>query len=151
MIMTNWRHVVLAGWILLFLGGCNLPAPVAENQVEQPQASTLTAKAVDALVLTQLAPTAIQVSTATVQTLETAIISPTAQATPTTPTPTLNPEIEFCTDKATFVEDVSVADGTNFSPGASFTKTWRLKNVGTCAWTPQYKLSFQGGDQLGGK
>ena len=61
MIMTNWRHVVLAGWILLFLGGCNLPAPVAENQVEQPQASTLTAKAVDALVLTQLAPTAIQV------------------------------------------------------------------------------------------
>ena len=49
------------------------------------------------------------------------------------------------------MEDVSVADGTNFSPGASFTKTWRLKNVGTCAWTPQYKLSFQGGDQLGGE
>ena len=29
-----------------------------------------------------------------------------------------------------FVADVTVPDGTIFSPGAAFTKTWRLKNAG---------------------
>ncbi|MCJ7513005.1 MAG: NBR1-Ig-like domain-containing protein [Anaerolineales bacterium] len=31
--------------------------------------------------------------------------------------------------------------------GASFTKTWRLKNVGTCTWTSGYELIFDSGDR----
>jgi len=38
-------------------------------------------------------------------------------------------------DRAQFISDVTVPDGTTFAPGATFTKTWRLKNSGTCTWT----------------
>lgn len=54
-----------------------------------------------------------------------------------------------CTDSAAFVADVTVPDGTTFGPGESFTKTWRIENTGTCAWTDQYQLVFASGDQLG--
>jgi hypothetical protein len=55
-----------------------------------------------------------------------------------------------CSDLATFFSDVTVPDGTEFSPGDTFVKTWRLKNIGTCPWTPNYKLAFQSGDKMGG-
>lgn len=53
-------------------------------------------------------------------------------------------------DKAQFIADVTVPDGTNFSPGASFTKTWRLSNVGTSTWTTAYSVVFYGGEQMDG-
>ena len=52
-------------------------------------------------------------------------------------------------DKAAFVADATVPDGTVFSPGAAFTKTWRLRNVGSCAWTTSYKLIYYSGEQMG--
>ncbi len=51
-------------------------------------------------------------------------------------------------DKASFVADVTVPDGTIFSPGAAFTKTWRLKNAGRCPWTTAYKFLFYSGEQM---
>jgi len=54
------------------------------------------------------------------------------------------------TDKAEFVADVTVPDGTVFAPGASFVKTWRLKNTGTSTWTPAYSLVFFSGNQMSG-
>ncbi len=53
-------------------------------------------------------------------------------------------------DRAQFIADVTVPDGTTFNPGAVFTKTWRLKNVGTCTWTTSYMLVFDSGDKMGG-
>lgn len=50
---------------------------------------------------------------------------------------------------AAFVADTTVPDGTTFKPGASFVKTWRLKNIGTCAWSKYYSLVFTGGSQMG--
>jgi hypothetical protein len=44
---------------------------------------------------------------------------------------------------------VTIPDGTTYSPGASFTKTWRLKNAGNCAWSG-YSLAFESGDQMNG-
>jgi len=35
-------------------------------------------------------------------------------------------------------------------PGETFTKTWRLKNVGACSWTPSYAVVFSSGNQMGG-
>src|SRR5512138_2532003 len=52
-------------------------------------------------------------------------------------------------DWAQFVSDVTVPDGTIFQPGATFTKTWRLKNIGTCAWSKSYQLVFFSGEQMG--
>jgi hypothetical protein len=51
-------------------------------------------------------------------------------------------------DRATFVTDVTVPDGTTFAPGAAFTKTWRLKNTGRCIWTTAYKLLYYSGEQM---
>jgi hypothetical protein len=49
-----------------------------------------------------------------------------------------------------FIGDVSVGDGSEFPPNTVFTKTWRLKNIGTCTWTPDYDLVFVSGSQMGG-
>ncbi len=65
-----------------------------------------------------------------------------------TATPTFVPA-SGC-DKAQFIADVTIPDGTSLSPGQAFTKTWRLKNVGTCTWTPSYSLAFVSGDPMGG-
>jgi hypothetical protein len=53
-----------------------------------------------------------------------------------------------CTDKITFVSDVTVPDNTQFAANTSFTKTWRLKNSGTCNWTPDYVVTFVSGDPM---
>lgn len=69
------------------------------------------------------------------------------------PTPTmistLPPNTGLC-DRAALVSDVTVPDGTAFSPGQVFTKTWKLRNNGRCTWTTDYTLVFYTGDQLGG-
>ncbi len=54
-----------------------------------------------------------------------------------------------CYDKAAFVIDVTVPDGSEFPPGSAFDKTWRLRNTGTCTWNTGYQLAFVGGSQLG--
>ncbi len=70
----------------------------------------------------------------------------TATATPIQPPPpTLAPS--GC-DRASFVTDVTVPDGTTFSPGAAFSKTWRLKNSGSCTWTTSYKALYYSGEQM---
>lgn len=56
---------------------------------------------------------------------------------------------EACTNQAEFVADVTIPDGTQFTPGEAFTKTWRIRNVGTCTWTSGYSLFFESGDQMG--
>jgi len=76
--------------------------------------------------------------------------------TPILPTPTLviptntplPTAVSYC-DWITFVKDITIPDGTAFSPGETFTKTWRLQNRGTCTWTPDYMLVFSGGSQMG--
>jgi Ig-like domain-containing protein len=65
-----------------------------------------------------------------------------------TPTSTFVPA-SSC-DKAQFIQDVTIPDGTSLAPGQAFTKTWRLKNVGTCTWSQSYSLVYVSGDQMGG-
>ncbi|MBI5838927.1 MAG: hypothetical protein HZB19_02385 [Chloroflexi bacterium] len=66
------------------------------------------------------------------------------------PTPFASPPpiVPSGCDKAAFVADITVPDGTLFAPGAAFSKTWRLKNVGSCAWTTDYKAIFYSGGQM---
>lgn len=66
-----------------------------------------------------------------------------------TPAPTTPAPGTGC-DKAQFIADVTVPDGTVFAPGATFKKTWRLKNIGTCTWTTGYSLVFSSGEKMGG-
>src|SRR5215216_415932 len=52
-------------------------------------------------------------------------------------------------DWAQFVTDVTIPDGTRFDPGTAFTKTWRLKNIGTCTWSKSYTMVYVSGEKLG--
>ncbi len=50
---------------------------------------------------------------------------------------------------ATFVADISIIDGTIMAPGTEFTKTWRIKNSGSCKWDGRFTLVFFSGDKMG--
>lgn len=54
-------------------------------------------------------------------------------------------------DNSVYISDVTIPDGTTVNPGQSFTKTWRVSNTGTCAWTATYQIVFLTGDSMGGK
>jgi len=45
--------------------------------------------------------------------------------------------------------DVTIPDETHAYPGQPFTKTWRMKNVGTCTWTEAYGFALFSGEEMG--
>jgi hypothetical protein len=49
-----------------------------------------------------------------------------------------------------YVSDVSIPDNTQMAPGQSFTKTWKVRNAGSCAWEAGFKFAFVGGEQMSG-
>jgi hypothetical protein len=76
--------------------------------------------------------------------------TPTLTPTPTpTRTPTPTPTPTPCLPDVAFVADVTVPDGAQFAPGASFTKIWRVRSSGCRAWEPGSRWTFVSGDQLG--
>lgn len=120
--------------------GCTLPFTIQSQDDYIATAAQQTVQAYQ----TQNAPTATPEQPASTPTaLPTQTSAPTATPkTPPTPTP------QPC-NQAVFVSE-TVPDGTNLDAGAAFTKSWRLKNTGTCTWNPGYKLVFVDGDQMSG-
>jgi hypothetical protein len=97
---------------------------------------------------------------------QTALAAPTNTLTPTiTVTPLPPPTLVNITPLATtivanptsscnmmsYVNDVTIPDNTPMTPGQTFTKTWKVKNSGTCAWEAGYKFAFTGGDDMSGE
>ena len=76
-------------------------------------------------------------------------VPPTKTPVGTPATPTVTPVPSSGCDRVTFVSDLDVPDGKVFAPNAAFTKTWRVKNTGTCTWTTSYKLVLVSGDPMG--
>ena len=74
--------------------------------------------------------------------------SPTSVDTSALPSPTAIPT-QDCIDKAAFSEDVTIPDGMVIKMGESFTKTWRVRNAGTCTWSG-YELVYAGGEAMNG-
>ena len=75
----------------------------------------------------------------------------TATATATdspTPTPFVPDNPPDCINKASFVTDVTIADNSNVTAGAAFTKTWRIQNTGTCIWWSGYTLTHYSEETL---
>lgn len=68
-----------------------------------------------------------------------------------TPEPTLTPTAtpEVCTNNLTYIQDLTVSDGTVVQPGSSVEKEWLVSNSGTCNWDSSYRLEWIGGDTLG--
>jgi hypothetical protein len=49
-----------------------------------------------------------------------------------------------------YLADITIPDGTLFTPGSAFIKTWRIKNSGTCDWKDGTQLVFADGEQMSG-
>jgi len=61
------------------------------------------------------------------------------------PNPTITQTLRNC-NWAEFVRDVTIPDGTEIKGGDTFSKTWRLRNIGDCPWTTDYDFVFVGGE-----
>ncbi len=70
--------------------------------------------------------------------------------TPIQPTPTLEaPTLTLpCTNNLTWLQDLSVPDGSVVSPGSLIDKQWLVQNSGTCNWDATYRLKLVGGDTM---
>jgi len=79
-------------------------------------------------------------------------LTPTASLTPvgSIPTVLVTQISQVPCNRFDFVSDITVGDYTNFYPGSTFTKTWRVRNSGTCSWNSTYSLVFDSGSSLGG-
>ncbi|GAB1469271.1 hypothetical protein MASR2M66_01470 [Chloroflexota bacterium] len=127
------RHFHLLIVCALFLASCNLPSGSSQGAEAD---STFAAQTVEALLASPTAVTVTPAATLTPIPLPTNTDLPTASATPVCP-------------QAQFITDVTIPDETVMTPGQGFTKKWRLKNTGTCAWNG-YSLVFDSGDAMGG-
>jgi hypothetical protein len=96
----------------------------------------------------------------------TALAAPTSTPTATsTPSPTWTPLVTSTGGVAlgtapvatgscyglAFVSDVTIPDNTPVNPGQKFTKTWKVKNSGTCSWDAGFKFGFVTGDAMSGE
>lgn len=141
--------LILLTVLTALLSSCKLPAPSSASPTSLPPEAIFTAAAQTAeaglrqrqMQTATLPPEAILASA--VPPTETPPPGPTqppAAATPATLTAAAPPPA--AEDKAEFVADVTIPDGTAFAPGASFTKTWRIKNAGQNTWTVAYSLVY---------
>lgn len=131
---------------LLVLSACNLTPSAGDQQYTDPRplltaaAQTVEAQlTLNASPLPTLSPIDTQAFTST----------PSTTGTPTTAVTSAPAACDVIGyDPETI--DVTIPDGTQLLPGQTFTKTWRLKNVGSCVWTSGYALVFDAGDAIGG-
>jgi hypothetical protein len=77
------------------------------------------------------------------------IPAPTATSTqPPVETPIATPAPP-CTNNLTFLEDLTILDGTLVNPGEVLDKRWQVQNSGTCNWDVSYRLALLSGADLG--
>ena len=146
--MTRIGSALITSLFILLLAACNMPRPTASAAEQTAMINTSVARTVAASTGGSLVPTEDAPVEAT-QTPTTAVEDtplPTDTPIPDTATPTETP---IPCNLAKFLDDVTIPDGTEFGPGENFTKTWRLSNIGSCAWTSGYDIVFFGGDAMG--
>ncbi|MGD0707725.1 MAG: NBR1-Ig-like domain-containing protein [Anaerolineaceae bacterium] len=150
--LKRYSRPAIALLVALLVISCNLPFFATPAPTAQP----MTVETVVALTLAAQNPGSTQVPGGGTQIPATATNTPNPTSTPL-PTATLYPtytSIPTYTpvpcNQAGFVSDVTIPDNTTLTPGAAFTKTWRIRNNGSCTWTTSYKVIFDNGDAMGG-
>ena len=139
----NTNSILILFGILAFTIMACLPVTLIAMPLLQPAKP----QPVDAIGTVQAAVT--QTVSAMTQTAPTQTpVPPTATPIPPTKTP-VPTAVTYC-DWVAFIKDVTIPDGTELNPAEVFTKTWRLKNIGTCTWTPDYDIVFYSGAQMSG-
>ncbi len=165
--MKRFLLTAIVFFSLLAMTGCNLFESVAEPTLDPDQIQTLAAGTVQARQTLSSLETKVAFLTAQPSDQPPAVITATPRPPTSTPVPTgttvvlpsvipsatmipATATMEIPCEWAAYVSDVTVPDGTTFTPGAAFTKTWRLRNRGTCTWTTSYALVFSSGNAMSG-
>ncbi len=58
------------------------------------------------------------------------------------------PDQDECVHDAEFIEDVTMPDYTAVERGDTFVKLWRVRNSGSCTWTPAYEIVYAQGNPV---
>ena len=136
----------------VLFASCNLPKPNSASNTGENKDPIGTAAAMTVQALSTSIVNKVTTTPGAPGGVSTPQIGVTAQGpssiTPTEVVPTPESTGPDC-NKAEFVKDVTVDDGTEFKPGVDFTKTWQLKNTGQCTWTKAYRVVLAKGDSLG--
>ncbi len=140
---------------LLVLSSCNFPSGAATATVA-PMDAINTAAAQTVIAMS----TALAVTPSPTSNINSPTQSPQDTSSPATDLPVVTlPPLATATsgnviptvcDRIKFIKDVSIPDNTVFAPDASFTKTWKLQNAGTCTWGSGYRLVLDSGDLMSG-
>jgi hypothetical protein len=54
-----------------------------------------------------------------------------------------------CSDGLSYIQDLSIPDGSTMAPGELIDKRWQVSNSGTCNWDERYRLTLVSGDSMG--
>ncbi|WKZ38585.1 MAG: peptidoglycan-binding protein [Anaerolineales bacterium] len=136
----NRKLILVPLVLILLLSACNLPTGTQE--AGEGLIFTLAAQTITAAAQETQPPTEINTSTPIPS-------EGTATSTPT-PAQTNATNTSIPCNVASFVADVTIPDNTNIAASKAFTKTWRLRNSGSCTWTSGYQLVFDSGDAMSG-
>lgn len=131
--------------ISLSLGACNLPGratPTSQvDLLNTAAAQTIQAQQTN---IAQTSEAASKVTPTATLDLDSGITETSAPPATPSPTGTATQKVETVCDQAGFISE-TIPDGTKFAPGQAFTKTWTLKNTGTCTWNSSYAVVFVSG------
>ena len=149
----NSKYIALLLVCSLLLTACGSSPPSEPTPdvaaVRTSAASTVISQfTLTAAVFTPIVPSPIPAETDTPGPTATATQPPVAQVTNAEGT-TIALCDKYAWDIATV--DVNVPDNTVMSPGEDFTKTWLIKNIGSCAWGEGYKLIYSYGERMSGE
>jgi len=128
--------------LALLISACNFPYANTESDLATSVAATVAAMEAAIAVKPTLAPLPTQAPPEPVATAEDKIDDRDLIR------PTSNLPEDQCL-YATFISE-TIPDGTDFTTGESFTKTWTLRNDGYCDWNDEYHLVFKSGTQMDG-
>ena len=146
--MLRKSLVITALLLTIILSACYMPLYATPKP--EGLAGTLAAQTLQAM-MTQVASATTPAPGSPIVTATPNVLQPSSTIAPTNTTVVLpsNTPVPIPCDSAAFVGDVSIPDGTLFASNQRFTKTWRLKNTGSCTWTREYGIAFVDGSSMG--
>jgi len=142
--MKSMKKVFYICIFLLLLTSCvkgNLPTAIATLDADRLNKTAVS------LATSDFAQTQIMMPTQTLAPVQTWTAIVTLDRT-RSPIQTPTPEQVCNMAAAGHPIDVTIPDGTVMLPGETFSKTWRLENVGRCTWTRQYAVTFFSGNSM---
>lgn len=159
--------LILVGLLIasMILGACqsNAVPTLSEEEMALQVAGTRAAIATQNTIETLVAKVTELSIQPTCPACPTCPVPPTATIPP--PTATVDPNMPTATPVAAvtqppadtgsrclqfeFLGDVNYPPGSVLKPGEKFTKTWRVRNTGTCEWTIEFDLVMSGGEAFG--